>query len=260
MRYVKKSLGQNFLIDKNIIQKIVKTSSIKNEHIFEIGPGTGNLTKKILEAGPKTFYAVEKDKNLYFDLKNHSFFKDKVFLINKDVLKIDFEKILKKNTIIFGNLPYNISTKILINLIKSKSWPPKYKKLILMFQKEVAERIKSDFNSSSYGRLSILTGYRLLIKNSFNISKNCFFPIPKVDSTLIVFEPYNLKNHNLSSLEKLEKITKFFFNNRRKMINKAAKKIIISTDKTLEKLNIKKNLRPSEISKDKYYKLIKYVI
>ena len=93
MRYVKKSLGQNFLIDKNIIQKIVKTSSIKNEHIFEIGPGTGNLTKKILEAGPKTFYAVEKDKNLYFDLKNHSFFKDKVFLINKDVLKIDFEKI-----------------------------------------------------------------------------------------------------------------------------------------------------------------------
>ena len=125
------------------------------------------------------------------------------------------EKILKKETIIFGNLPYNISTKILTDLIGLKTWPPKYKKLILIFQKEVADRIKSDLNLSSYGRLSILTGFRLIIKDHFNISRNSFFPVPKVDSTLVVMEPFNNKdNKNYLNLKKLEKLTRVFFNNR----------------------------------------------
>ena len=256
----KKSLGQNFLIDKNVINKIVKDISIENENIFEIGPGTGNLTKKILDSNPRNFYAVEKDKELYQNLKNNfSNFKN-LNLMNKDILKINLEKILKKETIIFGNLPYNISTKILTNLIRFKIWPPKYKKLVLMFQKEVADRIKSDFNLSSYGRLSVLTGFRLIIKSHFNISRNSFFPVPKVDSTLFVMEPFkNKENENYQNLEKLEKLTRVFFNNRRKMINKATKNIIINPKLTLNKLNISSNLRPGEISKDKYYKLIKYV-
>ena len=256
----KKSLGQNFLIDKNVINKIIKTINIKNENILEIGPGTGNLTEKILKSDPKNFCAIEKDKELYLNLKkNFSNFK-KFDLINKDILKINLEKILKKETIIFGNLPYNISTKILTNLIGFKIWPPKYKKLILMFQKEVAERIKSDFNLSSYGRLSVLTGFRLIVKDHFNISRNSFFPVPKVDSTLVVMEPFkNKDNKNYQNLKKLEKLTRIFFNNRRKMINKASKNIIIDSKLTLKKLNISSNLRPGEISKDKYYKLIKYV-
>ena len=142
----KKSLGQNFLIDKNIIKKIVNTTNIKDKVILEIGPGTGNLTKRILDTNPKYFCAIEKDKELYLNLKNNFSNFKKFDLINKDILKINLEKILKKETIIFGNLPYNISTKILTDLIGLKTWPPKYKKLILMFQKEVADRIKSDYN------------------------------------------------------------------------------------------------------------------
>ena len=113
---------------------------------------------------------------------------------------------------------------------------------------------------SSYGRLSILTGFRLIIKDHFNISRNSFFPVPKVDSTLVVMEPFNNKdNKNYLNLKKLEKLTRVFFNNKRKMINKASKNIIIDSKFTLKKLNIGSNLRPSEISKEKYYKLIKYV-
>ena len=256
----KKSLGQNFLIDQNIINKIIKTVNIDNENILEIGPGTGNLTKKILDNNPKSFLAIEKDKKLYLDLKNNFYNFKKFSLINKDILKINLENTLKKETIIFGNLPYNISTKILINLIRFKIWPPKYKKLVLMFQKEVADRIKSDFNLSSYGRLSVLTGFRLIVKDHFNVSRNSFFPVPKVDSTVIVMEPFkNRSNKNYQNLEKLEKLTRIFFNNRRKMINKASKNIIIGSELTLNNLNIESNLRPGEISKIKYYKLIKYV-
>ena len=256
----KKSLGQNFLIDNNIINKIIKIINIENENILEIGPGTGNLTKRILDTNPKYFCAIEKDEELYLNLKNNFSNYKRFDLINKDILKINLEKILKKETIIFGNLPYNISTKILTDLIGLKTWPPKYKKLVLMFQKEVADRIKSDFNLSSYGRLSILTGFRLIIKDHFNISRNSFFPVPKVDSTLVVMEPFNNKdNKNYLNLKKLEKLTRVFFNNKRKMINKASKNIIIDSKLTLKKLNIESNLRPSEISKEKYYKLIKYV-
>ena len=256
----KKSLGQNFLIDKNVINKIIKTINIKNENILEIGPGTGNLTEKILKSDPTNFCAIETDKQLYLNLKkNYSNFK-KFDLINKDILRINLEKILKKETIIFGNLPYNISTKILSNLIRFKIWPPKYKKLILMFQKEVAERIKSDFNLSNYGRLSVLTGFRLVVKDHFNISRNSFFPVPKVDSTLIVMEPFKSNdNKNFKNLKKLETLTRIFFNNRRKMINKASKDIFIDYKLTLNSLNISSSLRPGEISKDKYYKLIKYM-
>ena len=255
----KKSLGQNFLNDKNIINKIIKTTNIKNENILEIGPGTGNLTKEILNAKPRNFFGIEKDKELYLNLKNNFSYDKKFNLINKDILKVDLERVIKENTIIFGNLPYNISTKILINLVKFKIWPPKYKRLVLMFQKEVAERIKSDFNSSSYGRLSVLTGFRLIVKDHFNISKNSFSPVPKVDSTLIIMEPIEKNNNNYENLEKLEKLTRIFFNNRRKMINKASKNIIVNPQITLNYLKIKNNLRPGEISKSKYYKLIKYV-
>ncbi len=256
----KKSLGQNFLIDKNIINKIIKTISIKNENILEIGPGTGNLTKKILEIGPKSFFAIEKDKELFLSLKKNFNNFRRFDLINKDILKVNLEKILKKETIIFGNLPYNISTKILTNLIRFKIWPPKYKKLVLMFQKEVADRIKSDFNLSSYGRLSILTGFRLIIKDHFNVSRNSFFPVPKVDSTVIVLEPFkNKDNKNYRNLKKLEKLTRIFFNNRRKMINKASENIILNSKSTLQNLNICSKVRPGEISREKYYQLIKYV-
>ena len=127
----KKSLGQNFLIDNNIIKKIILSIDIKNNNILEIGPGTGSLTKEIVKNNPKKLILIEKDFHLFERIKKTYQFNKNVKVYNDDVLDIDIEKIVKKNTIIFGNLPYNISTQILVKLIKFKKWPPVYNKLIL---------------------------------------------------------------------------------------------------------------------------------
>ena len=158
----KKSLGQNFLHDKKILELISQTADIVDKDILEIGPGTGNLTSEILLKKPKKFFVVEKDKQLILLLKKK--FKDKIFYINDDILNISEKDLTNNKLIVFGNLPYNISTEILtkwiINL-GSKIW---FEKLVLMFQKEVADRIISNHNSSNYGRLSIISNWRLNVK------------------------------------------------------------------------------------------------
>ena len=178
----KKSLGQNFLIDNNIVNKILKLAEIRNSNIVEIGPGTGNLTKKIIELKPKNLILIEKDKILASNLKNELEKHSNIKFFNDDILKFDLENKIKKNSIIVGNLPYNISSQILVKLIKFKKWLPKYNKLILMFQKEVADRILAKYNTTNYGRLTILTATRLKITNHFNVSPNSFYPVPKVKS------------------------------------------------------------------------------
>ena len=122
----KKSLGQNFLIDNNILNKIIKLAEISNCNIVEIGPGTGNLTKKIIEQKPNSLILIEKDKILSSNLKNELEKYNNYKIFNEDILKFDLEKNIKKNSIIIGNLPYNISSQILVKLIKFKKWLPKY--------------------------------------------------------------------------------------------------------------------------------------
>ena len=159
----KKSLGQNFLTDKNIIEQIINLVDIENKIILEIGPGTGNLTSFLLKKKPKKFFVIEKDNDLSSLLEKK--FNDKITVINDDILNYNEESISKEKLIVFGNLPYNISTEILckwiVNLNNDKIW---FTHLILMFQKEVADRIISNFNSSNYGRLSILANWKLDIK------------------------------------------------------------------------------------------------
>jgi len=188
----KKSLGQNFLIDRNILEKIVDVTEIKNRSILEKGPGTGNLTSFILKKKPKKLYVIEKDRDLILTLNEK--FKDKISIINDDILNINEKKLAKDKLIVFGNLPYNISTEILckwiLNLDKNNFW---FDSLILMFQKEVADRINSKFNTSSYGRLSILANWRLEILKICDIYPGSFSPKPKVESTLLFFKPK--KNH-----------------------------------------------------------------
>ena len=183
----KKSLGQNFLIDKNILKKIANLTTIQNKIILEVGPGTGNLTSYILEKKPKKFYVIEKDYNLAANLNEK--FKNQLTIIKDDILKIDETVSFEDNVIVFGNLPYNISTEILskwiVNL-KDKFW---FNNLILMFQKEVADRIIAKFDTSKYGRLSILSNWKLDIKKICDIKAESFFPKPKVDSSLLFFSP-----------------------------------------------------------------------
>ena len=163
--FLKRSLGQNFLIDKNIINKIVNLIEIKNRDIIEIGPGTGALTDQILKKNPNTLVLIEKDNNFAKKLREKYFKNKKIKIINCDVLKIDIEKIVKKDSIIFGNLPYNISSQILVKFIKYNKWPPKYNDLIFMFQKELGEKIIGKYLSKNYGRLSILSNLKLKINS-----------------------------------------------------------------------------------------------
>ena len=249
----KKSLGQNFLIDKNIIKSIVNVGDIKkNNVILEVGPGTGNLTEYILKKNPKKIFVIEKDSNLV-NLLNGKF-SDKINILNKDILKFDLNNISKEKIIIFGNLPYNISTKILTQWITIHEKFKCYKKLILMFQKEVADRILAKTNSRNYGRLSIISNWRLNIKKEFNISPQCFFPKPKVDSTLLSFVPkkefYYIKNP-----ENLEKITRIFFNQRRKMIKNPLKQIFENPEKVATNFKLNVNLRPQNLSPLTYFNI-----
>ena len=249
----KKSLGQNFLIDKNIIKSIVNVGDVKkNNVILEVGPGTGNLTEYILKKNPKKIFVIEKDSNLV-NLLNGKF-SDKINILNEDILKFDLNNISKEKIIIFGNLPYNISTKILTQWITTPEKFKCYKKLILMFQKEVADRILAKTNSRNYGRLSIISNWRLNIKKEFNISPQCFFPKPKVDSTLLSFVPkkefYYIKNP-----ENLEKITRIFFNQRRKMIKNPLKQIFKNPERVAINFKLNLNLRPQNLSPLTYFNI-----
>ena len=251
----KKSLGQNFLSDKNVIKSIVEIGNIKNNNtILEIGPGTGNLTEFILKKKPKNFFVIEKDYNLVKFL--YEKFDNKINIINKDVLNFELNTISKEKIIVYGNLPYNISTEILIKWITDNKKFESCKKLILMFQKEVADRIIAKTNSKNYGRLSIISNWRMDVKKEFDINPNCFFPKPKVDSTLLSFEPkkkyFNLKNPN-----NLEKITNVFFNQRRKMIKNPLKQIFKNSYIIVQKLKLDTNLRPQNLSPLNYFEITK---
>ncbi len=257
MRF-KKSLGQNLLIDKNIIKKILSLVSLKNKEVVEIGAGTGNLTLKILNSMPNKLICIEKDKKFVQHLRDIFKNNKNLFVIHEDILKLNLKKIISDETIVFGNLPYNISTQILIKFIRFNPWPPKFKKLVFMFQKEVGEKIIASLGEKNYSRLSIITKSRFKILNFFYVSKNCFFPKPKVDSIVIEFQPIVRKDVNFKSIQSLEFVTNIFFSSKRKMINKAFKKLNIVDKKFFIKHNINLSLRAENLSEKLYYKIAEY--
>ena len=248
----KKSLGQNFLTDRLVLDKIVNSAPIKNKIVLEVGPGTGNLTSFILKKNPKKLIVIEKDNDLADNLNN--IFKDQLTLINDDILNIDENTLSDDKVTVFGNLPYNISTEILskwiINL-KDDFW---FDQLVLMFQKEVADRIISKVNSSTYGRLSILANWKLNIKKICDIKPESFSPRPKIDSSLLFFSPKE-NFYKIKDPKNLEKITRIFFSQRRKMLKKPFNQLFNGDKKVIDKLKIDLNLRPQNLNFDTYYKL-----
>lgn len=254
MRYLKKSLGQNFLIDNNIIKKIISLVEIKNKNIIEIGPGKGALTGEILKNKPKTLSLIEKDQFLYEELRNKYSDKKFIKIFNNDILKFNIEKLSKDDSVIFGNLPYNISSQILVKILKFVNWPPKFKDIIFMFQKELGEKITGNFSTNDYGRLSILTNFKLNIKRKFIVSCNSFFPKPKVTSMVIHFQPKTNTTYKIKKISNLEKVTNILFSNKRKMVNKSIKKIL--DENSISKITgLKTHLRPSELKPEIYYKI-----
>ena len=248
----KKSLGQNFLIDKNIAEKIINIIGIENKVVLEVGPGTGNLTSLILKKKPKKFFVVEKDKYLAKKLLNN--FENKINIINDDILNIDESLLSNEEMIVFGNLPYNISTEILSKWIINLDNTFWFSSLILMFQKEVADRIIAHFNTSKFGRLSVISNWKLNIKKICDIKPSSFFPKPKVDSSLLFFTPK--KNYvKIKDPKNLEKITRIFFNQRRKMLKKPFNQLFNGDNQIIEKLKINLSLRPQNIDCETYYKI-----
>ena len=250
----KKSLGQNFLTDKNIINIIVDQGNIsKKDIILEVGPGTGSLTEKILSKNPRKIFAIEKDKYLSKDLNNK--FKEKVIVINDDILKFDEKKLSNQPMIVFGNLPYNISTQIFIKWIKLIDLNNTFKKLVLMFQKEVAERIIATTNKKNYGRLAVLSSWRMNVKKVTEVSPSCFYPVPKVKSTILLIEPKD-QYINFKNPKNLEHITKIFFNQRRKMIKKPIQNLFKNHIFDYKKIEISPSDRPQNLNVNKYLKIV----
>ena len=248
----KKSLGQNFLIDREVLEKITNVVQIKDKTILEVGPGTGNLTSFILKKNPKKMFVIEKDDDLAINLNET--FKDQLTIINDDILQVDENLIFKNKVTVFGNLPYNISTEILskwITQTKDEFW---FNNLILMFQKEVADRIIAKFNTSDYGRLSILSNWKLNVEKICDIKPESFSPRPKIDSSLLFFSPK--KNfYKIKDPKNLEKVTRIFFNHRRKMLKKPFNQLFNGDQRVLNKLKIDLNLRPQNLDFDTYYQL-----
>ncbi|NIG99106.1 MAG: 16S rRNA (adenine(1518)-N(6)/adenine(1519)-N(6))-dimethyltransferase RsmA [Buchnera aphidicola (Periphyllus acericola)] len=256
--FQKKYFGQIFLKNTNVINNII--SSIypkKNDLLFEIGPGLGALTIPMCGFINKlNVIDIDNDVINFFKKKN---IYNKLNFYLKNVLHFDFLKFYlknnKKSIRIFGNLPYNISTKLLIYLTNNHFI---FQDLHLMFQKEVSKRILAHPNTKFYGRLSIISQYFFNINKIFDISKNCFFPIPKVNSTFLKFIPHKLFPNLLFDVNILSKITFEAFNKRRKILRHSLKKFF--TEKDLFNLDINSQLRPENLSVKQYCLLTDFLI
>ena len=251
----KKKLGQNFLHDKNIISSIINNVNVKDEDIIEIGPGPGILTENILKNKARSLLVIEKDDSFEVNLKKiKNKYKDNFTYLIHDVIDFDFNKLIKKEYKIVSNLPYNISVPFILKMIKIRrviSW----KDMILMVQKEVAERITANIGTKNYGRLSIMVNLNNDVKKLLNVKPSSFIPKPKVDSTVIKISPKN-KNLNINE-EIFEKIVKICFSQRRKKIKNNLDQLNTNTSLLLELSNIDPDIRAENINIEGFLRISK---
>ena len=220
----KKKFGQNFLTDQTVLERIIKSAGpLENKSILEIGGGSGNLTKHLLKAKPKKILVIEIDKDYIYQLENILKSESvETQLISQNVLDTDIYSYFSEPPVIFGNLPYNISTKILAKLLAPSNGKNKWEKLFLMFQLEVANRIVAKPNTKQYGRLSLFSQFYSFPSLEFKIPNTSFFPIPKVESALVKFQS-NYKYYHKHNSALFRDIIKKSFQCRRKMIKNTLK-------------------------------------
>ena len=237
----RKKWGQNFLIDNNLSKKIVNLLNIKDDDlILEIGPGKGSLTKYIVEK-TNNLHLVEIDPLLSKELETNQQYKDIKEISNTDILDYDLSTFNKYKVI--GNIPYNISTPIIFKFLNNIRWSS----MILMIQKEVAERIVAKPNSKAYGRLSVMCQALSDINIEFNISKNVFIPKPKVNSSVVRFTPNDII---ITDINRFSSIVKHSFSQRRKKIKNNLTNII-----PLENYKEYANKRAQELTVDDFIKI-----
>ena len=253
--FFKKSLGQHFLVNKSILKKIVSIKDIRDKIIFEIGPGQGALTKEILQNKPKKLILIEKDRNLRSNLlKLEEKFKDTVSYIYDDILNINLKDFNYNKIQIISNLPYNIASTLIIRLINDFDIVDS---MVLMVQKEVAERLSAKVSTPYYSRLSVLIQLHAFVEKVFEVEPHNFTPKPKVKSTVIKITPYRKKKKNYDELDRILKIS---FRQRRKTIKNNLKTFYIDVEKKIFKCGIDPNSRPQDLKPNDFVKLSKLLI
>ncbi len=249
----KKSLGQNFIFDKNLLIKISNSIKSKSTNsIIEIGPGLGTLTDYLQKKNYKKLILLEKDNRLIENLKK-KFDKTKVEILNIDALNFNYNKSSLRNSIIVGNLPFNVSVDLLYLWTKYKNWPPQHDKMVLMFQKEVANRIMASPKNKFYGKLSVVIQSRYKIKKLMDVSASAFTPRPKVDAIVLEFTPFN--DFGFIDINKIDKVAKDAFSHRRKKIKNNMSNYL----REIDSLSISSNLRPEDLTVLDYCNIAKSI-
>lgn len=249
-----KKLGQNFLLDTDITDKVVRCAgNLKEFNVLEIGPGAGTLTRSILFANAKSVTAIEMDPRCYeavLDLQ--AFQQDKLRVIQADALKLDLKDICHgPNWKIIANLPYNIGSELLLNFLKHADL---FSSITIMLQKEVVDRLIAQPGSKSYGRLSIIAQLLAKVEKNFDIEPIHFFPPPKITSSVITLVPYATPLYQCD-LQKLSAITNLLFQQRRKMIRAILKNKAPNIESLLLSLNIAPTARPEELTIEQFCEL-----
>ena len=250
----KKALGQNFLLDLNLTQKIARTAgAIENHTVIEVGPGPGGLTRAILALGAKRVIAIERDARCLpalAEISDH--YPGRLTVIEGDALKTDFEALAPGEPVrIIANLPYNVGTQLLVNWLLPKAWPPFWDSLTLMFQREVGLRIVADEKDNHYGRLGVLCGWRTQASMAFDVPPQAFTPPPKVTSTVVHLEPIA---HPLPcDVSALERVTHAAFGQRRKMLRQSVKSL--GGEALLQRADIDPQRRAETLSVEEFVRL-----
>jgi 16S rRNA (adenine1518-N6/adenine1519-N6)-dimethyltransferase len=244
----KKSLGQNFLLDLNLTARIARAAQpLENITVVEIGPGPGGLTRALLALGARRVVAIERDQRAIAALEEIAArYPGRLDIVAGDALAVDpREQLGPERARIVANLPYNIATALLVGWLTIEPWPPWYDSLLLMFQREVAERIVAAPGSKSYGRLSVLAGWRTEAKLLFDIAPSAFVPPPKVTSSLVRLKPRPVPLACYSAA--LQRVTEAAFGQRRKMLRQSLKTLGIDAAALLAEADIEPTARAEEI-------------
>lgn len=262
--FAKKKFGQKFLIDSNIVMKIVKTANITKEtNVIEIGPGIGAMTEILAkEAGKVLCFEIDEDM---VNILNEEIKNDNVKIVNKDFLKVDLDEEMRyfiepKNIVVVSNLPYYITTPIIFKLLE---YSKNIEKMVFMVQKEVSERLTAKPGSKEYGSLSVLIELNGIMKKEFNVSRNCFYPVPNVDSEIVSMEI----NKNDSALKNDPIFGKFIQNifemKRKTLANNICKKTNFSRDdlnKILQELGLSESVRAESLSLNQISKIYEALV
>ena len=244
----RKSLGQNFLLDLNLTGRIARAAGpLDGVTVLEIGPGPGGLTRALLAEGATRVIAVERDERAIAALAEITeHYPDRLHVVAGDALTFDIAPYLgERPTRVVANLPYNIATALLVSWLTTEAWPPWYDRLTLMFQREVAERIVAKPGSKTYGRLSVLAGWRTEAKILFDIAPSAFVPPPKVTSSLVQFIPRQTPLP--CDRRALERVTEAAFGQRRKMLRQSLKQLGVDPIPLLEAAGIAPTARAEDI-------------